>query len=214
MFITLEGPEGSGKTTQLKPLVADLTGRGCDCLVTREPGGTPIGAQIRKILLHPDSRGMAPLAELFLYEADRAEHLHRQIRPALAQGKVVVCDRFYDATVAYQGYGRGLALDFLHHLHRVLTDGLTPDLTLLLDLAPEVGLERTWNQMENGGRDLAEARFEEEALAFHRRVRAGYLELARAEPQRFRVLDAARDVAQVTADIRAVLEEIIPWERP
>jgi dTMP kinase len=214
MFITLEGPEGSGKTTQLKHLAADLTGRGYECLVTREPGGTPIGAQIRKILLHPDSRGMAPLAELFLYEADRAEHLHRQIRPALAQGKVVVCDRFYDATVAYQGYGRGLALDFLHHLHRVLTAGLTPDLTLLLDLAPEVGLARTWKQMENGGRDLAEARFEEEALAFHRRVRAGYLELARGEPQRFRVLDAARDAEQVTADIRAVLEEIIPWEKP
>lgn len=211
MFITLEGPEGSGKTTQLTPLAEHLTGRGCECLVTREPGGTPIGAEIRKILLHPDSRGMAPLTELFLYEADRAEHLHRQIRPALQQGKVVVCDRFYDATVVYQGYGRGLDLDFLHHLHRILTEGLAPDLTLLLDLAPEVGLARTWNQIQTGARDHAEARFEEETLAFHRRVRSGYLELARSEPQRFRIVDASRNAEEVTAQILAVLEEFEPW---
>jgi len=212
MFITLEGPEGSGKTTQIEPLVAYLHRRGFECLVTREPGGTSIGAKIRQILLHPDSRGMAPLTELFLYEADRAEHLHRRIRPALQQGKVVVCDRFYDATVAYQGYGRGLPLDFLHHLHRTLTGDLAPDLTLLLDLAPEEGLARTWNQLQNGGRDTAEARFEEETLAFHRRVRSGYLELARKQPQRFRVVDAARDAEQVTADIRTALEEFIPWQ--
>lgn len=214
MFITFEGPEGSGKTTQLGLLVEYLTGRGRQCLVTREPGGTRLGAEIRKILLNPDSRGMAPLTELFLYEADRAEHLHRRIRPALEAGKVVVCDRFYDATVAYQGYGRGISLDFLHHLHRVLTGGLAPDLTLLLDLDPEVGLVRTWSQMQHGGRDPAEARFEAETLAFHRRVRDGYLALARSEPQRFRVVDAAREAGQVTADICAVLEEFIPWETP
>jgi len=210
MFITLEGPEGSGKTTQLTPLASHLTGRGYDCLVTREPGGTPIGAKIRRILLDPDSRGMAPLAELFLYEADRAEHLARRIRPALEDGKVVVCDRFYDATVAYQGYGRGLPLDFLHHLHRVLTAELAPDLTLLLDLPPETGLDRTWDQLQTGGRDAAEVRFEEETLAFHRRVRAGYLELARSEPQRFRIVDAARDAEQVTAEILALVEDFLP----
>jgi dTMP kinase len=201
MFITLEGIEGSGKTTQVGHIVRYLASIGRDCRVSREPGGTQIGQKIRALLLDPDSKGLDPLAELLLYLADRAQHIKDIIKPELTAGKTVICDRFFDATVAYQGYARQLDTTLLHTLHRLLFANLTPNITLLLDLSPEVGLARAWQQIHQGQRQDAETRFEQEALKFHERVRAGYLTLAHREPERFHIIDAERDEKQVTRQI-------------
>ena len=209
MFITLEGIEGSGKTTQLKHIEAFFDRRGLETIVTREPGGTMVGEKIRAVLLNPDIEKMAPLTELFLYEADRIEHLEKTIRPALASGKVVLCDRFYDATVVYQGYGRGLDLEMIHHLHELIVGDLKPDLTLLFDLKPEIGLDRAWNQVDNGDRSDKEMRFELEKLAFHRKIRDGYLTIARQEPERIFVIDAGRDEKTVRDAVIGLLEKAI-----
>ncbi|HSO20928.1 MAG TPA: dTMP kinase, partial [Desulfosarcina sp.] len=205
MFITLEGIEGSGKTSQIQAIARWLTAIGQDCLTTREPGGTSIGDQIRSVLLHPQNGDLAPRAELLLYMADRVQHLETVIRPALAAGKVVVCDRYFDATLVYQGYARGLDLEMIRRLHRLTCNGLTPDVTLLLDVDPEVGLARAWRRIHNDDAHADESRFEKEALAFHRRVREGYLDLARQEPGRFRIIDAAADARTVQTRIEAVL---------
>jgi dTMP kinase len=210
MFITLEGGEGAGKSTQILRLAEWLRGRGGgEWVFTREPGGTPLGAAIRGLLLDPGNRGMAPETELMLYMADRAEHLHRVVRPALAAGRGVLCDRFFDATLVYQGYARGLPVERLLALHRLVLDDLRPHLTLLLDLPPEVGLARARGELARGVRAQAESRFEGEALEFHRRVREGYLSLARREPGRFRIVEADRDAARVQADLRAALEAFL-----
>jgi dTMP kinase len=202
MFITLEGIEGSGKTTQAKHMVDFFRAKGSDCVLTREPGGTAIGQKIRSILLDPDSKNMSPLTELLLYNADRAQHIDELVGPALAAGKIVICDRYFDATWVYQGFARGIDMTLVDGLHRLLFKGLKPDITILLDLAPQLGLTRAWQQIENGGRTEAETRFEKEAVAFHNKVRSGYLKLARREPERFKVVDAA-------ADERTVKETII-----
>ena len=207
MFITLEGIEGSGKTSQIDRLTTYFDQRGISTLVTREPGGTDIGGKIRAILLDPETKDLSYSAELLLYMADRAQHLDALIRPALEQGKTVVCDRFADATVVYQGYARGLTPDLIHRLHRLLFEDLKPDLTLLLDVEPQVGLARAWRELNSGNRSRREGRFEEEKLAFHERVRAGYLELARNESERFRIIDAAQDEAAVWNDIRQILDD-------
>jgi dTMP kinase len=149
---------------------------------------------------------MAPETELLLYMADRAEHIRTVIRPALADGTSVLCDRFFDATIVYQGAARGLSAEWIGRLHELLFAGLKPDLTLLLDLAPEAGLARARRQLEQGVRASGEGRFEAESLDFHRRVRAGYLALARQDPGRFRVIDAGRDEEPVRRDIRAAVE--------
>ncbi len=209
MFITLEGVEGSGKSTQLGNIRAFLKERGYTVVVTREPGGTDIGRQIRSILLRPDNREMEALTELFLYEADRAEHVRKVIAPALAAGNTVLCDRFCDATVVYQGYARGLALEEIRRIHRFILGKLKPDLTLLLDLPPEIGLARAFAQIDAGGRSGAESRFENEALVFHRKIRAGYLDMAHREPARFCVVDADRDAAAVGRDIEAAIERLL-----
>ena len=209
IFITLEGIEGSGKTTQLGNIVSFLEGCGHDCLLTREPGGTRIGRRIRAILLDPASRGMGSLTEMFLYEADRAEHISKIIRPALAAGKTVISDRFCDATVVYQGYARGLDVEFIHGVHRTILNDLAPDVTILLDLPPEVGLGRAWNEINNGRRTADETRFEKETLAFHNKIRAGYLELARGEPERFCIIDAGKNEEQVRTDIVACLQRVL-----
>ena len=151
---------------------------------------------------------MADNTELLLYMADRAQHIAEVIRPALDQGKAVICDRYYDATLAYQGYARGLDIGLINSLHTAVLGRVTPDLTLLLDLPPRVGLSRAWTQIDAGARNEKETRFEEEALDFHRRVRAGYLELARQAPDRFRVIDAARRVEAVRGDIVRALEGV------
>jgi dTMP kinase len=209
MFITLEGIEGSGKTTQIRRLVEFLEDRGIECVTTRQPGGTLIGKNIRSILLDPANSALEPLAELLLYMADRAQHLNELIRPALQSGKTVVCDRYFDATLVYQGFARGLSIELIGQLHQLLFDDLKPDVTLLLDLSPQVGLKRAWRQLNNGQRSGDESRFEAEAVAFHEKVRAGYLELARLEPDRFRIIDADQTQDQVFAAMRKVVSSLL-----
>jgi len=205
MFITFEGIEGSGKTTQIRHALEFLKQRGKDCIVTREPGGTVIGQKIRAILLDPESSGIDPSTELLLYVADRAEHVNKVVRPALSAGKTVLCDRYFDATVVYQGYARGLDIDLLKNMHKLILNDLKPDITFLLDLSPVAGLSRAWKQIEEGERAGIETRFEKEAVAFHEKVREGYLGLARQEPERFIVIDAMNNEEQVRKDIIKVL---------
>jgi len=213
MFITLEGGEGAGKTTQVVHLAGFLARQGVKSILTREPGGTVLGKQIRSVLLNPDHAGMAAETELLLYMADRAEHVHTIIRPALAAGTTVLCDRFFDATLVYQGVARGLAAEWIGQLHDLVFDGLRPDLTLLLDLPPEVGLARARRQLEKGVRSKRESRFEDETLVFHQRVREGYLALAHQEPGRFRVIDAGQDELRVWKDIQAAVEAVLNERR-
>jgi dTMP kinase len=178
-------------------------------VTTRQPGGTVIGENIRSILLNPENDTLAPMTELLLYLADRAQHIHEIIKPALAAGQTVVCDRYFDATVVYQGFARGLRVQLLKDLHQLLFDNLKPDVTLLLDLSPQQGLERAWQQLHSGQRVQRESRFESEAIAFHEKVRAGYLELARREPQRFHVINAARRPDQVFTEISKILKPFL-----
>jgi dTMP kinase len=202
-FVTFEGIEGSGKSTQVARLAAWLEDRVCAPVVTREPGGTALGRRLREVLLQGSA--LEPLTEAMLMAADRAEHVATVILPALDEGRHVLCDRHADSTLAYQGGGSGVARDLLLALNRVAVQGLAPDLTLLFDLDPEVALARM--RARTGG---AADRFEAESLAFHERVRAAYLELARAEPARFRILDAAKGPDQVHAEARACLESLLP----
>ena len=208
MFITFEGIEGSGKTTQIRYLVEYFEKQGQPCVTTREPGGTSIGNKIRSILLDPESKGMDPTTELLLYMADRAQHIQFLVKPTMAAGKMVLCDRYFDATVVYQGYARSLDVDLIKKLHRILLNDLKPDVTILLDLPPQVGLKRAWKQLNNGQRCDDESRFEEEKLEFHQRVRAGYLELAQLEPDRFHIIDAALDEQQVRNNILKIIDSI------
>ncbi len=209
LFITLEGIEGSGKTTQIVRLTKFLENQGMECLTTRQPGGTAIGENIRSILLDPANHALQPMTELLLYLADRAQHIDEIIRPSLAAGRTVICDRYFDATVVYQGFARGLSIDLIMQLHRMLFDNLKPDVTLLLDLLPQKGLERAWQQLNSGQRGGHESRFETEAMAFHAKVRTGYLELARLEPQRFHIIDAAQPQDQVFAEISKILSSLL-----
>jgi len=209
MFISLEGIEGSGKSTQIKRAGNFLDKRGIDRCLTREPGGTDIGRRIRSILLDPRNVNLDPLAELLLYMADRAQHLSQVVKPALAEKRIVLCDRYFDATVAYQGVARELDMDMIFLLHRQAFHDLKPDLTFLLDLEPAEGLERAWQQIDGGGRETTETRFEKEKIVFHEKVREGYLSLARQEPERFRIIDAARDEAGVWKQIRGVMCEVL-----
>lgn len=200
MFITFEGPEGSGKTTQIRLLADYLRGRGYDVVTTREPGGTPIGDQIRACLHDTANTAMSPTAEVLLYSASRAQLVDEVIRPALAAGRVVVCDRFADSTMAYQGFGRGLNRAMLAALTAIATGGLTPDLTLLLDLEVSRGLTRRRDEGEEMNRlDL-------EAIEFHSRVREGYLALAASEPDRWAYVHADAPVADVQGAIRQIVD--------
>jgi dTMP kinase len=201
MFITLEGIEGSGKTTQILQLAEHIKNKGHDCITTREPGGTTIGRKIRAILLDSNSKGLDSSAELLLYIADRIQHVNEIIRPALSSGKIVLCDRYFDATIAYQGIARGIDRDLLNMLHKRIVGDLRPDITILLDLPVQTGLKRAWEQIDKGGRVNSETRFEEEKITFHEKVRAGYLELARMEPQRFRIIDATKNEKNVQEDV-------------
>ncbi len=203
-FITFEGGEGSGKTTQLKALLAHVHALHGAAVQTRDPGGTAIGNQVRELLLNGDNVRMSALAELFLYEASRAQLVREVIRPALAAGRVVLCDRFTDSTFAYQGYGRGLDLDLVERLNAVAADGLRPDLTFLLDLDPAAGLARAAERLAHPRQ--ARDRLEGEVLEFHQRVRAGYRALAAREPDRVVVLDAALGISELEAQIRRHVE--------
>lgn len=198
MFITLEGGEGVGKTTQQALLAERLQREGYACVSTREPGGTALGEALRELLLHGDP--LTPLAELLLYAADRAEHVSKVVAPALAAGQVVVCDRFTDSTLAYQGYGRGLDLEQIRQLNHLATGGLQPHLTLWLDLAPEVGLARS---------RLGD-KLEQEHLEFHRRVYRGFQALAAAEPQRIVRIPGEGSPAEVATRIWAAIRPHLP----
>ena len=199
LFVTLEGGEGAGKSTSLAFVREFLEQAGKRVLVTREPGGTPLGEKIRELLLHGRDDDMHLDTELLLMFAARAEHLARVIRPALAEGTCVVCDRFTDATYAYQGGGRGVSEARIHALEDWVQQGLRPDLTFLLDIPVEQGLARA-------GRRSAPDRFEREKIDFFERVRNRYLTAAAAEPQRIRVIDAGHDISGVQAQLRTVLE--------
>jgi len=196
VFITFEGIEGSGKTTQLLRVAAHLRESGKTCVVTKEPGGTPVADRIRAILLDSAS-AIDPIAEVFLFAASRRQNTMTVIRPALERGEVVLCDRYTDATLAYQGYGRRIELDRLRRLNEWATAGLVPGLTLLYDIPEEVGLTRARSRNAVAAED--EGRFEAEDLRFHRSVREGYLALAKEEPKRFRVIDADGSVDEVFA---------------
>lgn len=212
MFITLEGIEGAGKSCQLQNIVEFFKSRGYECVTTREPGGTAIGNLIRGILLDPANRDLDARAELLLYVADRVQHIRSVIEPNLGDRRVVLCDRYFDATLVYQGFARGLDMGLIRDLHRLVCKDLMPDLTLLLDLEPEVGLARAWRQIDNGGRTNIESRFELEKLNFHRKVRDGYLELARQDPRRFRIIDAGQDRSIVAEAIKSILQAYLNGE--
>ena len=201
MFITFEGPEGAGKSTQLTRLVARLMAAGLAPTVTREPGGTPLGTRVREVLLDPEL-DMHALPEFLLYSASRAQLVQDVLRPALSRGEVVVCDRYFDSSLAYQGAGRGLPLALLQGITHEVTGGLRPDLTVLLDLDPALGLQRA---AARGQPD----RLERADLAFHQRVRQGFLELAAQEPQRFVVLDATKTPDELEAEVWAAVERAL-----
>ncbi|MFN2146613.1 MAG: dTMP kinase [Anaerolineales bacterium] len=199
MFITLEGPEGSGKTCHIPELADYLRQLGYQVVVTREPGGTPIGDEIRDTLLKMGNTAMHPTTEILLFQASRAQHVHELILPSIAEGKIVICDRFADSTMAYQGYGHQTDLEELAQIINFATGCLQPDLTLLLDVDIEIGLKRRSADSENWNR------LDAKEEAFHRRVRAGYLEMAAAQPERWEIIDASQPLEGVLADIKQVV---------
>jgi dTMP kinase len=200
MFITLEGPDGSGKTSQMPALAEAIRAAGYALLTTREPGGTSIGDQIRQVLFDLDNKGMYPRTEILLFQSSRAQLVEEVIRPALATDKVVLCDRYADSTLAYQGYGHGLDLGLLGEIVTFATGGLKPEMTVFLDIPAEEGLKR-----RNQGGDWN--RLDDYDLEFHRRVRAGYLELIAAEPARWVVVNAAQPPEAVAVQLQTVVLE-------
>jgi dTMP kinase len=208
LFITFEGVEGSGKTTQIQRLKKYFTQKGIPCKVTREPGGCPIGEKVRKILLNPDHREMVPTSELLLYEAARAQHVKEVIKPFLKKGGVVLCDRFSDATIAYQGYGRRIDLKWIERLNYLSSQGIKPDVTFLLDCPSDVGLKRALKRNRTLKQEREE-RFEREEIQFHRRVRKGYLAIAKKEPYRVKLIDTREGQEKVFEKIRKIVDNLI-----
>lgn len=227
VFVTIEGVEGSGKSTLRARLLAEAEKLWSPVMVTREPGATEIGRTIRSMLLDPNLKRPCPKTELFLFCADRAEHVEEVIRPSLMRGELVICDRYIHSTLAYQGFGRGMELDGLLSLISLSTDNLQPDLVLLLDIDPENGLNRVNKRVESAGLashtvtevldrnaighqgDRAITRFEQEDLSFHKSVREGFLALSKLEPKRFAVINAARTADEVFKEAFAALEKFI-----
>jgi dTMP kinase len=208
LLITFEGVEGSGKTTQIGRLKGYLTRKGIPCKVTREPGGCPIGESIRKILLNPDHKEMSPLSELLLYEASRAQHVKEVIKPLLKKGGVILCDRFNDASIAYQGFGRKVDLKWVEKLNRLSSQGIKPDLTFLLDCPSDVGIKRALRRNQASKKER-EDRFEKEKIQFHQLVRKGYLSIAREEPDRVKVIDTRHGEEEVFEKIRQIVDNVL-----
>lgn len=201
MFITLEGPDGSGKSSQIEPLAEYLRQQGCSVITTREPGGTSISNQVRDVLKSMENKSMHPRTEILLFCAARAQLVEEVICPALEKGMIVLSDRYADSTLAYQGYGHGYDLDFLRSLLNFATGGLWPDLTLYLDVDAETGL----NRRKSGGGEWN--RLDDYALAFHRRVRQGYVELAAQQPQRWVTVDAGQPMQVVQQELRRIVTQ-------
>ncbi|OGP91772.1 MAG: dTMP kinase [Deltaproteobacteria bacterium RBG_16_54_18] len=199
LLVTFEGIEGCGKTTQVGLTKAFIEEQGYPCLVTQEPGGVPLGQEIRRLLLDKTDLRIDPLAELFLLEANRAQHVAEVIRPALKKGLLVLCDRYTDATVAYQGAGRGVEASLIEQMNQAATGGLAPQLTILLDCPVAVGMARA----------RGEDRFEREDAAFHERVRKGYLQIARQEPQRLQVLSGEGTQMEIQQQIRGLILSLV-----
>ncbi len=212
LWITFEGTEGTGKSTQIERLARRLGDAGHTIVVTFEPGGTEVGRRLRELLLRPADEPMDPMTELLLYAADRAQHLTEVILPALDRGELVLCDRFLDATLAYQGYGRRLGVQRILEIHSHPPLDRRPHYTILLDLEAATAVERARSRNIGAGLDESEGRFERERLEFHERVRNGYLELAAAEPERFRIIDASGDPDEVESRIWRSMRGILPPE--
>lgn len=208
MFITFEGIEGCGKTTQAGLIKSHLEKAGRSVLSLREPGGTPLGELIRPILLSGSAGGISSAAELFLYEACRAQIVSNVIRPALTRGEIVICDRFTDSTIAYQGYGRNLSIEDITNANQIATGGLKPDLTIIMDLPVGVGLKRAWSRINNKA-GAREDRFEKEDAAFHERVRDGFLRIAAADGARVRVVDATLEIPSIHKEICDIMDVIM-----
>lgn len=204
-FITFEGPEGAGKSTQIRLLGEFLNRSGIDCLITREPGGTPLAEELRTIVKSfSGSETVHPETELLLMEAARSQHTGEVIAPALQAGKWVLCDRFSDSTTAYQGGARGMDLEMIATLNRFASKGCTPDLTILMDLTPEAGFARAAKRQETQGEH---DRFEQEKIDFHHKVRAAFLNCAVKEPERFRIVDADRSIEEIHREITEIVTE-------
>jgi dTMP kinase len=205
LFITFEGGEGCGKSVQARVLYRRLKQLAIPALMTREPGGTLLGQKLRRWLKWTRDSGVSPLSELLLFNAARSQLVSEVLKPNMDKGKTVICDRYADSTTAYQSYGRGLAREMVIAINNAATGGLTPDLTVLLDISPEAGLARKSSQRQD--------RFEQEAIAFHRRVREGYLRLAEAETRRFLVIDATKDKEEIAAIIWQRVSQILRGQR-
>lgn len=202
IFVTLEGPEGSGKSTQARKLAIYLEKKGLRTIISQEPGGTKIGRGLRKLLLSPESKEMGTLTELLLYLAVRAQHVEEIIKPALSEGKIVICDRFVDATVAYQGYGRGLDIGLVNELNHLVTRGLKPNLTILLDIEVPQGIRRARGDKKGD-------RIEQEKTEFHQRVRKGYLNLAAEEPERIKKIKVEGSIDETQIRVRFYVDELL-----
>ncbi|MBI5827347.1 MAG: dTMP kinase [Deltaproteobacteria bacterium] len=207
LFITFEGIEGSGKSTQMELLKRHMEGRGMEVLALREPGGTRLGERVRSILLNSSEEPVDPWAELFLYEACRAQLVSLVIRPSLEAGTTVICDRFTDSTLAYQGYGRGLDLEAVDRANVLAAGGLKPDITVLIDCEAEEGLRRAWSRIGSKEGGAREDRFEREDVSFHRRVRDGYLRIAGAEPDRVKVVDGGGEISTIHREICYIIKK-------
>jgi dTMP kinase len=212
LFITFEGIEGCGKTTQVKRFTKYLNENGIPGINTLEPGGTDIGQGIRRILLDTNNTNLFPLTELILYAADRSQHVNEVIKPGLDQGKWVICDRYLDATIAYQGFGRGLDMEIINILNSKATGGLSPDITILMDCPEDIGIKRALERNKDSLQE-DQGRFEKEKMEFHQRVRQGYLTLAEENEDRYIVIDAAKSVDEVEKDIIKALKPHIDFER-
>jgi dTMP kinase len=211
LFITFEGPEGSGKSTQLRTLAKYLRNSGHDVLETAEPGGTPIGMQIRRVLLDAKNQELSPTAELLLMFAARAQNVDQWIVPALAAGRIVVCDRFTDSTLVYQGAARGLGSEIVYDVDRIACRGLIPDLTIVIDIDVETGLARAHRRNERT-QDV-ETRMDEQSVEFHRKVRDAYQHLAQDEPKRVKLIDGSRSEAAVAEDVQTLVDSLFASKR-
>lgn len=209
MFITFEGGEGGGKTTQINKLSQYLTSKGHSVLTTREPGGTPEGERIRDLIVRETGGRWQPMSEALLLMAARVEHIERVIKPSLAEGTIVISDRFADSTIAYQGYGHGLDLSIIENLSEAVLEGLKPDLTLILDIDPKEGVMRSNRRMQAEALQVEnmEDRFENMDLSFHENVRKGFLDIAKKDSERCKIVDASRDIDQISAEVIQIVSE-------